>query len=439
MKTRSFFPHWTCALLALALVAVLAQVSAAQPASSPSTTYTLVDTGQITCYDDSVPIACPEPGDPFFGQDAQHDGTQPDYVDHGDGTVTDLNTGLMWQQGYGGKMTWDEAVASAESFTLAGYDDWRLPTIDELYSLIDFSGIDPSGCDSEADCPHIAPFIDTTYFDFVYGDPGAGERLIDAQYWSGTEYVGTTMDGRATAFGVNFADGRIKGYPTDTVGPPDDPFILTAFVRYVRGNPDYGANDFVDNGDGTIADRATGLMWSQADSSAGMNWEEALAWVEQRNAENYLGYSDWRLPDAKELQSIVDYTRAPSVTGSAAIDPLFGVTPIVDEGGNTNYPFYWTSTTHASWIAPIGQSGVYVAFGEALGWMRQPGGEYVLMDVHGAGAQRCDFKSGDPSDWPYGHGPQGDVVRVDNYVRLVRDAGPPAVLAYGLYLPLVVK
>ncbi len=62
------------------------------------------------------------------------------------------------------------------------------------------------------------------------------------------------------------------------------------------------------------------------DSGEGLNWEDALAWVEQNNAEAYLGYSDWRLPDAKELQSIVDYTRSPDTTGSAAIDPVFDVT-----------------------------------------------------------------------------------------------------------------
>lgn len=42
------------------------------------------------------------------------------------------------------------------------------------------------------------------------------------------------------------------------------------------------------------------------------------------------------------------------------------------------------------------------------------------MDVHGAGAQRSDPKSGDPADYPTGHGPQGDASRIDNYVRLVR-------------------
>lgn len=52
-----------------------------------------------------------------------------------------------------------------------------------------------------------------------------------------------------------------------------------------------------------------------------------------------------------------------------------------------------------------------------------PPGTYVLQDVHGAGAQRSDLKTGDPNDYPQGHGPQGDVVRIFNYVRAVRDAG----------------
>ena len=381
-------------------------------AGMTSLTYPIVDTGQTTCYNNSGAISCPQPGEAFYGQDAQHAGNQSSYVDNGDGTVTDLNTGLMWQQAYSGKMTWGDALAGAEAFSLAGYDDWRLPTIKELYSLIDFSGIDPSGWNGSTS--NLVPFIDTDYFDFEYGDTSAGERIIDAQYWSSTEYVGTTMGDIPTTFGVNFADGRIKGY--GRMNPSGGE--MTQFVRYVRGNTDYGVNNFVDNSDGTITDNATGLMWAGDDSGAGLNWEEALAWVEAQNAANHLGYSDWRLPNAKELQSIVDYNRSPYTTGSAAIDPLFNATAITNEAGQTDYPSYWSSTTHANWTDTPGAFGVYVAFGRAMGYMH---GSWT--DVHGAGAQRSDPKSGDPAGWPTGHGPQGDAIRIYNYVRLVRDTG----------------
>ena len=389
--------------------------------------YPVVDTGQVTCYNGSVAaIDCPARDAAFFGQDAHYTGLQPGYTENGDGTVTDNNTGLMWQQDPGEKMTWEKAVAGAAGFNLAGYNDWRLPTIKELYSLILFSGIDPSGYEGN-DTSGLTPFIDTDYFDFEYGNPADGDRIIDSQWATATKYVSTTMNGNDTMFGVNFADGRIKGYGTDPM--PGETEGNEFFVIYVRGNEDYGFNEFKDNGDGTITDRATGLMWMQRDSgyfAAGsrfdgsMNWEESLEWAEELT---YAGYSDWRLPNAKELQSIVDYTRSPSTTASAAIDPMFLCSVIIDEGGDTDYPFYWTSTTHAN--LQNGANAVYIAFGKALGWMQDLAGGYILMDVHGAGAQRSDPKAGNPEDYPFGHGPQGDVIRIYNYVRCVRDNRVP--------------
>ena len=363
---------------------------------------TIVDTAQTTCYSDTGSTAAPAPGQAFYGQDAQFNGAQPAYRDNGDGTVTDLNTGLMWQQDPGAKVTFDEAVAGADGFALAGYTDWRLPTIKELYSLIRFDGV------TMMTAARSVPYIDTDHFVFDYGDETV-ERFIDAQYVSSTEYVSTTMGGNPTVFGVNFADGRIKGYPeSDPRGGQK-----TFYCMYVRGASGYAANDFVDNGDGTVTDRSTGLMWQQADSGEGMNWRYALAYAEGLTLGSH---SDWRLPNAKELQSIVDYTRSPDTTGSAAIDPVFGCTPIINEGGQSDYAWYWTSTTHVD--GPANWGACYVAFGRALGYMN---GRW--LDVHGAGAQRSDPKSGDPSDYPFGFGPQGDARRIYNMVRCVRDAG----------------
>lgn len=376
------------------------------PETKDGLTYPIVDTNQGLCYDDKSSQNCPSASESFYGQDAQYQGNTPGYTDNGDGTVTDLVTGLMWQQDPGEKKTYTQAVADAESFSLAGYDDWRLPTIKELYSLILFDGTDISGCNG-SDCSSI-PFIDQSYFDFEYGDTSAGERIIDSQWATSTKYVSTTMNGSATMFGVNFADGRIKGYGYDANFGKEE---KTFFTIYVHGNPDYGTNDFVDNQDGTISDLATGLTWEQTDSGTGFNWAESLEYCEGlTNA----GYDDWRLPNAKELHSIVDYSRSPDTTQSAAINPLFQTTAITNENGQTDYPAYWTSTTHAT-SNGMDSAGVYISFGRAMGYMN---GQWI--DVHGAGAQRSDPKSGDPSQYETGHGPQGDAVRINNYIRCVR-------------------
>jgi len=164
---------------------------------------------------------------------------------------------------------------------------------------------------------------------------------------------------------------------------------------------------FVDNNGGTTSDLATGLMWQKEDSKKGMTWENALEYAENLNPG---GYNDWRLPSAKELQSIVDYSRSPQATKSAAIDPLFFTSEIEDPRGGVNYPFYWTATTFGT-----GNQAVYISFGEALGNMFGK-----ILDVHGAGAQRSDPKNGSEADYPKYHGPQGDIQRVYNYVRCVR-------------------
>lgn len=324
--------------------------------------YTIVDTSQIRCYNNTTEIQYPKFGQSFFGQDAQYNSNQPAYNDNGDGTVTDLNTKLMWTQSPDKKKTFRQAIINASKCKIGNYDDWRLPTIKELYSLILFNGIDPGPM--SRDTSGQKPYIDTRYYKFQYGNTTKGDRLIDSQFATATIYRGTTMKGNKTMFGVNFADGRIKGYPIDTNGPRGE---KKYHVMYVRSNTDYGNNDFKDNGDGTVTDNATGLIWMKVDSghfkvgrNGAMNWGQSLKWAE--NLE-YANHSDWRLPNAKELQSLVDYTRCPDVTNSAAIDPIFEVTTIKNEGGKKDYPYYWTSTTHTS-IARA-DAAIYFAFGRA--------------------------------------------------------------------------
>lgn len=373
--------------------------------------YPIVDTNKTAFYSNDAIIDAPAEGESFYGQDASYTGNSPSYTDNGDGTITDNVTGLIWQQDPGEKMDWETAVEGLDSFELAGFDDWRIPTIKELYSLVDFSGETGTSSDTSI------PYIDTDYFVFTYGDEAGEPRFIDSQILTSTIYDSTTLGGNTTVFGYNFADGRIKGYE-----------ITKEFYCYhVRGNTNYGQNLFVDNSDETITDEATGLMWMQNDSGyykAGsnsdgtMDWQEALEWAENAT---YGGYDDWRLPNVKELQSIVDYTKSPYTTDSPAIDDLFYCTPILNCFGEDDYGFYWTGTTHNDGSASETQYGAasYVVFGKGMGYMD---GEEV--DAHGAGSQRSDPKFGDREDYPAAdeNAPQGDEQRVFNMVRLVRDA-----------------
>ena len=98
--------------------------STTEPVPASGLSYVIVDTGQEKCYDNSREITCPQPHKSCYGQDAQYQGVQLAYQDNGDGTVSDLNTGLMWQQDPGDKMTYDEAAAKPSSFKV-----WQPPNI----------------------------------------------------------------------------------------------------------------------------------------------------------------------------------------------------------------------------------------------------------------------------------------------------------------------
>ena len=99
---------------------------------------------------------------------------------------------------------------------------------------------------------------------------------------------------------------------------------------YAKGCPSEGR--FVDNGDGAVTDTCTGLMWQNDTGNGGntLNWCAALAYCERLELD---GHDDWRLPNVRELQSIVEYGRT-----NPAIDPVFGA----------SLPFYWSSTSVAN-------------------------------------------------------------------------------------------
>lgn len=124
---------------------------------------------------------------------------------------------------------------------------------------------------------------------------------------------------------------------------------------------------YKDNGDRTITDQVTGLIWEKkCENSAtcptndlhnvfrSFQWsnfgaETIWDWLDDLNAANFAGHDDWRIPNVKELQSIVDYEEA-----DPSIDPVFGPT----------FGMYWSSTTTSvsstghAWGVGFGGDGV---------------------------------------------------------------------------------
>lgn len=315
-------------------------------------TYPIVDTNQGYTYNSSIRVDPTIKGEEFYGQDAQYTGNVPNYTDNGDGTITDNVTGLIWTQELStSAMSWSEASEYCESLTIGGYSDWRLPTVKDLWSIRDFS----QGW----------PWVDTDYFHLV----GDGSDQRQHHSWSSNAYLVES----------EFQNSQVKGSPSFIVNDWTGHIKAmdgNRFVRAVRGNTSYGINDFVDNGDGTVSDNATGLMWSQDDSGKGFDWESALEYAESSTIS---GYDDWRLPNAKELQSIADYSGV-----FPAIDTkIFNLTKLTNIKGQVDYPFYWSSTSNPveGSDGAIEQGSVY-AWVLAAGYNTDPEGN----DLHGAGS-----------------------------------------------------
>jgi hypothetical protein len=322
------------------------------------------DTGQSKCYDNTVEITCPSPGQPFYGQDANYSINPMSYTKlDGSGNVLsdsatswvmvkDNVTGLVWEtktnndgvKNYNNPhdadntYTWydsnpatnggdagteglgtdtEDFVKALNDANYGGYSDWRMPTLKELANIVKYSISDPR------------PKIDTGYF----------TGTVSSFYCSSTTRAFNTFN----AWGVNF------NYGTDYNGTKNysyyvravrggqsvsfDPLVIGSFDAVDNGSIDdatASADSYTDNGDGTVTDTSTGMTWQKA-SSSGKTWEQALAYCEGLNLG---GHTDWRLPTIKELRSLADYNR-----GYPAINTMYFP--------DTVSSFYWSSTTYA--------------------------------------------------------------------------------------------
>jgi hypothetical protein len=237
-----------------------------------------------------------------------------------DYTTTDNVTGLVWKTCNEGKTgpactgvattyTWYNSINACSALNVAnagsgyaGRTNWRLPTIQELKSL-----------------PHYgvaAPFIDSAHF------PGTQA----ANHWTAT----TSVSDIAKAWFVSFSTGGFIDTAAKT---------MSMAVRCVSGNLP-NTRSLADNGNGTITDNATGLIWQKCSMGQAndatcsgiattVNWAAAMSYCENLTLG---GRSDWRLPSVTELRSLVDETRINPV-----VDPVFfPSTPLI---------YYNTATT----------------------------------------------------------------------------------------------
>jgi hypothetical protein len=221
----------------------------------------------------------------------------PRFVDNGNGTVTDKLTGLMWERTPStSNRTWANALTYCSGLSLGGNSDWRLPNRDELKSLLNAGQANQS------------TWLNTQSFSGV----------SDSAYWSST----TVAKNSATAWiiaidsgggGTSSADKTttwktwaVRTYNSGTVVLPATG-QSTSYATGDDGDLGFGAAwpspRFTDNGDGTITDNLTGLMWEKSPSSTAQTWSNGLTYC---NNLSLAGYTDWRYPNRHELMSLMN-------------------------------------------------------------------------------------------------------------------------------------
>ncbi len=317
----------------------------------------LPQTGQGKCYDSlGAEIVCAD-----TGQDGElKKGVpwpNPRFTVSGE-CVTDNLTGLMWSKNGNlpnGTKTWQQALDYANSLTLCGYSDWRLPNINELESLMN------------ADEPNSDVWLMSQGFINVQGGSFS-------YYWSSSTMSGSGYNAWRYSLKANNNSSEIYWDPkgsSNYVWPVRGTTTLPAKLWQTGQTRCYDSSGaeivcsgtgqdgdiqagmpwpvprFTDKGDETVSDNLTGLMWTKdayapgpsvCTSGTTKSWQGALDHVTCLNANNYLGHSDWRLPNRKELRSLADYSRyGPALPMGY---PFTNVTTAYD---------YWSSTTDAAY------------------------------------------------------------------------------------------
>lgn len=194
-------------------------------------------------------------------------GTTIDRYQANDTVVTDHKTGLVWQNSYD-VHTFDDALTYCSDLNLGGFTDWRLPRVDELSTIVDYSQFN-SAIDGVFKC---APYY----------------------FWTSTPDSQTSL----SAWTVDFYGGWTWVGITDQEG----------YFRCVRGGPYWSAmpaERMLNQAGTTVKDAFTGLTWQQTDGGIHSNMSEAKDYCRNLLLD---GKDDWRLPTIEELEGLIDYS-----------------------------------------------------------------------------------------------------------------------------------
>jgi len=308
-------------------------------------------TGQTACYEPTGATAVDCTG---TGQDGDTltgvAWPDPRFSDNADQTITDRLTGLVWTRDAdptGEFQTWQQALDSVKILNgrnHLGRNDWRLPNVNELESLVNKR-------------PDLSTWLGSQGFDNVRKD----------HYWTSTTYAACTN----YAWSVGMYSGIVAGHGKTDIGYvwpvhggrsgiPTLPktgqtacYDISGTVIACGGTGQDGEFQagavwpnprFTENPDRTLTDRLTGLVWSKEGNAPGpavcspgtrKTGQGSLDHVKCLNANNYLGRSDWRLPNRNELASLVNRGRP----DSAAWLNTQGFSDVQAEG-------YWSSSAY---------------------------------------------------------------------------------------------